>query len=143
MTDADLTAELSPVVEGLGLALVECRSQGVRGVLHVHVVVHRLGGVSIDDCAEVHRTIVPRLELLTDHRDIHVEVSSPGISRKLKENREFPIFVGTKMKVMDMANEWKYGLLEAADDEGIVLNVDGTNERLAYPEIRAARLEDT
>jgi len=47
-----------------------------------------------------------------------------------------------RMKVMDMANEWRRGLLEAADDEGIVLNVDGTNERLAYPEIRAARLDD-
>ena len=142
VAERDLTDELASVIEGLGFSLVECKAQGVRGTFHVNVVVHRRGGISLDDCAEIHRTLVPRIEVITGNRDISVEVSSPGIGRKLKSQREYAVFVGMPVKVLDLENEWITGILQDADDRGITLARDNAIEHYAYPEIRAARLND-
>ncbi|MDR2097193.1 MAG: hypothetical protein LBP37_01565, partial [Spirochaetaceae bacterium] len=50
--------------------------------------------VSIDDCARVHRAILPRLELAFPKLDIYIEVSSPGIERKIKDGAEFAHYIG-------------------------------------------------
>lgn len=143
MSERDLTQELASVVDGLGFSLVECKAQGVKGTLHVHVVIHRAGGISVDDCVEIHRTIAPRVELITGKRDINVEVSSPGIDRKLKSRREYSLFVGMPLRVLTLEEQWLRGTLEDADSEGITLKTDNNvTERLAYPEIRTARLDD-
>lgn len=143
MSERDLTQEIASVVEGLGFSLVECKAQGVKGTLHIHVVVHRPGGITADDCVDIHRTIAPRAELISGNRDINVEVSSPGIDRKLKSRREYPLFVGMPIRVLTLDDKWLRGTLEDADSEGITLKTDNdATERLAYPEIRSARLDD-
>ncbi|MFP4644799.1 MAG: ribosome assembly cofactor RimP [Spirochaetales bacterium] len=142
MAERDLTDELTSVIEGLGFSLVECKVQGVRGTLHVNVVAHRRGGMSIDDCAEIHRTLVPRIQVITGNRDISVEVSSPGIDRKFKSRREYQVFVGMPVRILDLESEWISGILQDADDHGITLARDGATEQYAYSEIRAARLND-
>ena len=90
----ELRENVSPVVKAMGFSIVELESSVVSGRTHVHLVIYRPSGVSIDDCAEVHRTVQPRLETLMDDRDIALQVASPGVDRAIKSNIEYSVFVG-------------------------------------------------
>jgi ribosome maturation factor RimP len=79
-----------PVIQAHGLTLVELewRRQGRRYALRVFV--DKPGGVSIDDCQRVSREAGDVLEVsgvIPESYDL--EVSSPGLDRPLRTDREF------------------------------------------------------
>ncbi|HUZ17802.1 MAG TPA: hypothetical protein VMV68_05410, partial [Spirochaetia bacterium] len=90
----DLYQLIAPVVEMMGYSIVELHSHRVRETLHVNLVVYAVSGVGIDDCSEIYRTLFPRIKLAGDNRDLHLEVSSPGLARALKSTEEFAVFAG-------------------------------------------------
>ncbi|MDR2864435.1 MAG: ribosome assembly cofactor RimP [Spirochaetaceae bacterium] len=61
--NAKLMLGLEPVVEGLGLSLVEFAVSRHKGSVSVKATVFKKGSVGIGDCSKVHRAITPRLEL--------------------------------------------------------------------------------
>lgn len=90
---------IGPVVRGHGLTLVELewRRQGRRYVLRVFV--DKPGGVGIDDCQRVSREAGDALEvsgLIPESYDL--EVSSPGLDRPLRTDREFRWACGRLMR---------------------------------------------
>ena len=80
-----------------GCILVECADQRVRRTLHVHCVVDRPGGVSLDALTQVHTAALPLVRAID--ADAHVEFSSPGLTREIKSFHEFAIYVGRKVRV--------------------------------------------
>jgi ribosome maturation factor RimP len=97
--------------------------------------------VGIDDCARVHRAIMPRLELAFPKRDIHVEVSSPGIDRKIKDGAEFVHYIGRPVSCYrtDISG-WTSGILVNADDTHIVIKGENGMTSLSYGIIAKAKL---
>ncbi|MDR0550919.1 MAG: ribosome assembly cofactor RimP, partial [Spirochaetaceae bacterium] len=114
-----LEAELEPVLTGLGMALVELTVSKHKGGAAVRAVVCRLGtDVSLEDCAKAHRAIMPRIELALG-QDVAVEVSSPGIDRKLKHAGEFRHFTGRAVACYRTdISDWTTGILEEAGETG-------------------------
>lgn len=92
MIEGTVYDDIETLIEGLGFRVVELKAQPIRRALVVSLVVHKPGGIGVDDCAVVHRTVLPRLEAVLDRDDIRMEVSSPGIGRKLKSWSEFKAF---------------------------------------------------
>ena len=139
-TDAILD-DIRPVIEGLGIHIVEYKRQVVKGVLHIVLVIYKTGGVTIEDCSEVHNTIMPRIEMIEDSRDIHLEVASPGIGRTLKSTEEFAVFQNLPVKILvKESKEWIQGVIENADDKQVVLKSDDSTYTLAYDTIQKAKL---
>ncbi len=139
-TDAILE-DIRPVIEGLGIHIVEYKRQVVKGVLHIVLVIYKTGGVTIEDCSEVHNTIMPRIEMIEDSRDIHLEVASPGIGRTLKSTEEFAVFQNLPVKILvKESKEWIQGVIENADDKQVVLKSDDSTYTLAYDTIQKAKL---
>ena len=139
-TDAILE-DIPPVIEGLGIHIVEYKRQVVKGVLHIVLVIYKTGGVTIEDCSEVHNTIMPRIEMIEDSRDIHLEVASPGIGRTLKSTEEFAVFQNLPVKILvKESKEWIQGVIENADDKQVVLKSDDSTYTLAYDTIQKAKL---
>lgn len=139
-TDAILE-NIRPVIEGLGIHIVEYKRQVVKGVLHIVLVIFKTGGVTIDDCSEVHNTILPRIEMIEDSRDVHLEVASPGVSRTLKSTEEFAVFQNQTVKILlKESKEWIQGVIENADDKQVVLKSDDSTYTLAYDTIQKAKL---
>ena len=140
--DETIRAEIGPVLSAMGYSLVELSAGRRKGVTHVVVVLHRPGGVGIDQCAEVTRAIRPRLELVEGLADITLEVSSPGIERTLKDPAEYGIFQGRGVQVLPAeGSEWIGGVIEAFRDGTLVLRTtEGTHE---FPPgaVRRARLD--
>ena len=136
-----------PVLESLGIELVEIqfRCEGYGWVLRLYI--DREGGVTIDDCAAVSREISTWLdveELI--EQAYHLEVSSPGLERPLKKISDFKRFAGRKarVKIREPLNEQKVfigTIVEVDDDEGkIVLMADDKPVGLLFDNIAKARL---
>ena len=140
-----LYPSVAPLIEKMGYSIVELISQRRRsGALHVHLVIYRPQGIGVQDCEEVYRAVLPRIEVSDDRRDVHLEVSSPGLTRNLKSADEFELFVGRRVKVlMDNSDEWVAGILGNTDETGITLRTSAGESRVDFSAIRKARLEDT
>lgn len=140
--ESKLLNEIQPVIEGQGYSLVDFTSGRNNRKLQVSVVIYKEDGITLDDCTRVHKTISPRIELLEDIRNIHIEVSSPGISRNIRHSNEFPVFIGKNVRILTEGDsEWIYGKITSADKVSIsLLTKDGTLN-FAYSDIKKAKLE--
>lgn len=91
---------VEPVLDEMGFELVDVEyvAAGGRSVLRLYM--DRPGGVTLDDCARVSREI----GVLIDVKDLIperyvLEVSSPGLNRRLKKEKDFVWAMGKKVKV--------------------------------------------
>ena len=107
------------------------------------------GAVGVNDCARVHRALLPRLEAVLDSQDIYMEVASPGMERLIKNPAEFALFVGRYVRVWDsQITDWVAGKIISSDDQSITLELvgDGVTEEPAqvstipYQRISKAKL---
>jgi len=91
---------IEPLVADMGYELVEVALRHERIGLVLRVVIHREGGVGIDDCARVSREVGRLLEVEDPVPGAyHLEVSSPGLDRPLTTERDFARNLGMKARV--------------------------------------------
>ena len=137
---------IEPLLEAEGLELVdiEYRSEAHGAVLRLFI--DRQGGVSLDDLAPMSRR-------LGDALDVHeavpgaytLEVSSPGINRRLRQPDHFRRYVGKKVRVR--CSEYHNGRrsflgpLLAVENDGIVVGLDAGREFIAFDDIAQANYE--
>ncbi len=91
---------LLPVAAEQGLEIVEVEfKQGKEPALTVYI--DREGGVDLDACEKFHRAIDPLLDELdpTEGAPYTLNVSSPGLDRPLKTDRDFQKCQGQKVEV--------------------------------------------
>lgn len=141
---ASLREDLEAVIQGLGFTLLEANTSTVHGRTHVHVVVYSRDGVTIDACAEIHKTIMPRLELVLDDRDVALQVASPGIDRVMKEPEELRVFGGKGVQILRKSTQdWVGGVVVGTDDRSVVLATGREQERISFDDIQKAKLDFT
>ncbi len=87
----ELTNKIKSELSNLGLDLVEIVENNT--VLSI-IISSRFKNIGLDDCSKVHKVIFP---IIPD--DMGLEISSPGIGRKLKTEYEFEIFKGKLIEV--------------------------------------------
>lgn len=139
--DRDLYDDLVPIVEGLGYCLVDCSSKVVNRRLQVHLVIHRPEGIGIDDCTVVHKTVMPRIELAHDRHDVYLEVSSPGLERRIKHGSEFRCFIGASVAVMPADTlAWETGTVEGYEDGVVTLRIREEKKTMKLETIKKAKL---
>lgn len=88
-------AYLEPIVKSLNLHLVDVEYVKEGSDYFLRVYIDKEGGVNIEDCRATSRAI----ETVLDEKDIiqdayTLEVSSPGLDRILKKDKEFEYFKG-------------------------------------------------
>ena len=162
-SDKSVYQSLEPVVSGMGMSLIELsvyrrKGRGMNagnsrraskekeadvssGSVQIKAVIYKNGIISIEDCAKVHRGILPRLELAFPAKDIYLEVSSAGIDRLIKDGREFTNYIGRGVRCYRTdISDWTEGVLLAADTEKVVLRNGIEETALPYEIIAKARL---
>ena len=139
----ELMAMLQPVIRGADLELVDVEMRS--GVLLV--TVDRPGGVDLQALTDANRAVSGVLDDKDPipHR-YTLEVSSPGVERRLRTPAHFTKAVGETVAVKtrpQVPGERRLrGRLLAADDEGFELATEGGAEgrvRLSYTDIDRAR----
>ena len=136
-----VAAVVAPVVDDLGLALVDVEHQGAA----VRVLVDRPGGVDLDAITEVTRRVSRALDEADPIEGRYtLEVSSPGLERPLRTPAHFAgaldATVTVKTRPGTDGDRRFAGTLVAAGDDGIAVRLaDGTVRDLRYDEIERAR----
>ena len=141
---ASLRRSLEPVLNGLKFSLVELGVSKQKGSVQIRAVIYNGASIGTDDCTKVHRAIMPRLELTFEGSNIYLEVSSPGINRLIKDGAEFMHYLGKKVRCYCTdISDWSDGILESADEKGIVIRDTVKNEaiRLEFEIIAKAKLD--
>jgi ribosome maturation factor RimP len=144
---ARLTALLAPVVSATGADLedVGVSKAGKRNV--VRVVVDRDGGVSMDDVADLSRVVSDALDALDEAEpdalgaSYVLEVTSPGVDRPLTAPRHWRRNVTRRVTVALREGSSLSGRVVSADDDAVVLDVDGTQRTVRLDEIARGTVE--
>jgi ribosome maturation factor RimP len=88
--------------------------------------------------------LFPRLELALAGQDLYLEVSSPGIDRRVRDASEFAFFTGRGVSCYRTdTSGWTGGIIRAADDKTLTLESREGLTVLPYEIIGKARLVDS
>src|SRR6266705_5577213 len=133
---------IAPVVADHGLQLVdvEWRELRPRGLLRLYV--DKPGGVEIGDCERLSREIGDVLDaaaLIEGGYDL--EVSSPGLDRQLRKEREYRWAVGRQIRCWLAGGAEVCGRLTAVTADRLVLDRGGEQVELGRADVTKARLE--
>lgn len=89
-----------PVVEQAGCSLWDVEYVREAGSWYLRVFIDKEGGVSINDCENISRTLDPILNEADPIPDSYVfEVGSAGAERELKRPGDFQQFMGSEVEV--------------------------------------------
>jgi ribosome maturation factor RimP len=148
VTGEELMKLLEPAVEQLGYELsdIEVKVGGRDGV--VRLFIDKADGVGLEDCEAVSRQVSALLDVedpLPGHYVL--EVSSPGLDRRLTKVAHFQRFMGEDIRVtlrvpIEGRKSFR-GALRGVDEENIEVEVDGESHQLPIATIQSARLIPT
>ncbi len=130
--------------EGMELIEVEFRRESHGWVLRLYI--DREEGVSVDDCAQVSRTLSDLLDVADPiEYPYHLEVSSPGLNRPLRKREHFARFVGSTVEVKTLSPVMERrnfkGILEKVDTHVIHVNCDSMTYEIPLENLDRARLK--
>ena len=90
-----------PLLQRRGVALVELAVSGSGRRQLVRVFVDRPDGIAVDECAAISREIADVFDTRDPIAEAYVlEVSSPGLTRPLKTDRDFERVVGKALRLV-------------------------------------------
>lgn len=147
----EMVALLEPVVEALGYELtdLELNFSGRRGVLRLFIdhsgVDAPADGIRVEDCEAVSRQVSAVLDVEDPiRRDYDLEVSSPGLDRKLTKPAHFDRFAGQAVqgrlrKMLDGRRRFK-GTLVGRNGTTVTIRVDDTDLTVPVEDLEVIRL---
>ena len=136
--------ECSVLVEGLGFKLVELKIVPGKEVTKITGMIASADptvNIGVNDCAKVHRVLLPRLEALLGTENTTMELTSPGIEHNIKNAAEFGVFTGRAVRVWDKTiNDWTGGIIQKADEKSVTMQKeDGGSISVLYENIAKAK----
>ena len=140
-----LTELVVPVVEGFDCELVELQFRREAPGWVLRLLIDNENGIGIDDCSRISREVAHLLEVEDPiEQSYTLEVSSPGLDRPLKGERDFLRCKGKKAKVVvrepiDGQNQW-VGLIEDATRESVTLRTDQGIIEIPFTRMKKTRL---
>lgn len=133
----------APLATAGDLDLVEVAVRGSGPGCLVRVAVDRKGGVDLARCEALSRLLADELDRLAGlESGYRLEVGSPGVDHPLADRRDFDRVEGRAVLVHRAAGDRDAmntsevrGTVRTAEADAVVLDVDGTDVRVPYPEI--------
>ena len=117
-----LESDIKKMVQSVGLSLYDTAIVNENENTIYRVSVTAPGGVSLDQCANLSHLISPLLDITAPiSGDYRLEVSSPGIERRLKTLEHFVQSIGEKVSITTLDKEKIEGDLISATAEEITL----------------------
>jgi ribosome maturation factor RimP len=133
---------VEPAVSGMGYELVDV--QQANGGRLLRLFVDKPGGVTLDDCAAIsrHLTRVLAVEGIDYER---LEVSSPGLDRRLRKEADFARFAGHKaevrMRTPDASGRRRFvGVLRGTRGGQVSMELENGSVQLSLDDVERAKL---
>lgn len=146
--DYELRTEqlVQPLVDQNNFELVDVEYVKEGSLYFLRVYIDKEGGITVDDCEVVSRALSDLLDENDFIPDAYIlEVSSPGLGRQLKKDKDFKRSIGedVEIKLYKSINKQKEfeGTLTAFDEETITIEFeDGEQMVINRSDIAMIRL---
>ncbi len=136
---------LKPIAQSAGVSIYDVEYVKEGSDMYLRAYIDKDGGVTIDDCETVSRALSDRLDADDYVEEAYIlEVSSPGLGRKLKKPRHYMQSIGEKVEIktykpIDGCKEFE-GTLTGYDDGVINVDIDGKAVSFNEEDVADARL---
>jgi ribosome maturation factor RimP len=136
-----LESDIKKMVESIGLSLYDTAILNENDQVIFRVSVTAPGGVSLDKCVQASHLISPLLDVTPPMSgDYRLEVSSPGIERRLKTLAHFVQSIGEKVIFSTIDKEKFDGeLIGVENDEIIIKTKEGAEQKVPFRSISKAK----
>lgn len=136
----NLETQIAKIIEANGAALYDIEIVTEFDETIFRVLVTKVGGVDLDLCATISHELSPFLDVHPPmSQKYRLEISSPGIERKLTKPVHFKNAIGEKVKLKITGGEKLKGVLKSADNDGIVVETKQGDESFEYGTINTAK----
>ena len=139
-------ALLAPIVEEAGFELVDVEYVKEAGKWYLRGYIDKPGGITVNDCEAVSRIFSDRLDEDDFIEDSYIlEVSSPGLGRPLKKEKDFKRSLGQEVEIrtyrmVDRKKEFT-GILKDYDKDTVTIEMeDGSLKTFEKGDIALIRL---
>lgn len=140
------TEELvTPIIDENHFELVDVEYVKEGANWYLRVYADKEGGINIDDCVLISRALEEKLDAEDFIGDPYIlEVSSPGLGRPLKKEKDFQRSLGEKIecklfKAVDGQKEFE-GILKDFTEETITIEIDDVEKCFSRKDIAMVRL---
>lgn len=148
MSGAKTAVQIESLINGKleenGVELVDLQYTKDHGDQFIRIFIDSQNGVDLQLCTRVTKMVK---EIIDSQEDIfydHIEVSSPGIDRIIKKDKDFNRFIGhrIKIKTKELINNQKTftGILKAVTDENIKIEIESQDILISRDIITVVRL---
>lgn len=135
---------ITPVLAGIGIELLEVEYRKEHGDQMLRIFIDREEGVDLNTCTQATRAVQDLIEQENIEYD-HLEISSPGLDRLLKKEKDFAAFKGERVKVrtlQPMEGQKNFqGRLGDVDEKILQLETDGKIKSIPRDIISIVRLD--
>ena len=136
---------ITPILERMNFELVDVEYVKEGGIFYLRAYIDKEGGITVNDCEVVAREMNEILDAEDYIADSYVfEVSSPGLGRPLKKEKDFIRNMGKEVEIrtyraIDKCKVF-YGALAAYDKDSVTItDADGTQMVFARADIALIR----
>ena len=132
----NLEVQIAKIIEANGAALYDTEIVTEFDETIYRVLVTKVGGVKLDLCASISHELSPFLDVHPPMSQAYrLEISSPGIERKLSKAVHFENAIGEKVKLKLGDGDKVKGILKSADKNGIVLETKAGEASYSYGDL--------
>ena len=136
---------LTPLMEEHGFELVDVEYVKEAGTWYLRGYIDKPGGITVNDCEDVSRAFSDILDEQDFIEDSYImEISSPGLDRPLKKEKDFKRSLGKLVEIrtyrpIEKQKEF-YGVLTAYDSNSVTVDEEGTPRTFEKKDIALIRL---
>lgn len=136
---------LAPIVEELGFELVDVEYVKEAGNWYLRGYIDKPGGITVNDCEQASRIFSDKLDEEDFIEDSYImEISSPGLDRPLKKDKDFIRNMGKMVEIRTYRPIEKQkefcGVLAAYDSNSVTIDEEGQKRVFDKKEIALIRL---
>ena len=136
---------LQPLVDAHGFELVDVEYVKEAGNWYLRAYIDKPGGIAVDDCEVISRALSDKLDEEDYIEDSYIlEVSSPGLGRPLKKEKDFKRSIGREIEVrtfraIDKQKEFT-GILKEFDKDSFTIVMEDNEMTFQRSETALVRL---
>ena len=136
---------LLPIIEANNFELVDVEYVKEGSNWYLRAYIDKEGGISVDDCEVVSRAYSDKLDEEDFIDDAYImEVSSPGLGRPLKKEKDYKRSMGKELEIrtyraINREKEF-YGILKSYDENSVTIENEDGEQTFQKSDIALIRL---
>ena len=137
---------VQPIIDSNNFELVDVEYVKEAGEYYLRIFVDKEGGISLNECEVVSRALSEILDIKDPIKDnYYLEVSSPGLDRPLKKDKDFVRYQGRDVEIklykpLNGSKQFEGELLGLTEDKNIKVIIDNEEVEFNKKDVALIRL---